>query len=61
MSNIKIQKIGVTKLDVDAVVNAANSGLWEGAECAELSLKRLAQQNLPRPAVNTVIVMWAVL
>lgn len=30
MSDITIKKIGVTKLDVDAVVNAANSGLWEG-------------------------------
>ena len=30
MSTIKIQKIGITKLDTDAVVNAANSGLWEG-------------------------------
>lgn len=30
MSNISIKKIGVTKLDVDVVVNAANSGLMEG-------------------------------
>ncbi len=30
MSSIEIQKIGITKLDTDAVVNAANSGLWEG-------------------------------
>lgn len=30
MSTIKIQKIGITKLDVDAIVNAANDGLWEG-------------------------------
>ena len=30
MSNIKIQKIGITKLNVDAIVNAANEGLWEG-------------------------------
>lgn len=30
MSSIKIRKIGITKLNVDAVVNAANNGLWEG-------------------------------
>ena len=30
MSGITIKKIGITKLDTDAVVNAANSGLWEG-------------------------------
>lgn len=30
MSQIKIEKNSITRLDVDAVVNAANSGLWEG-------------------------------
>ena len=30
MSSIRIQKIGITKLKADAVVNAANSDLWEG-------------------------------
>lgn len=30
MSTLTIQKIGVTKLDTDVIVNAANSGLWEG-------------------------------
>lgn len=30
MSSIEIQKIGITKLTVDAIVNAANEGLWEG-------------------------------
>lgn len=29
-SIIQIKKIGITKLNVDAIVNAANSGLWEG-------------------------------
>ena len=29
-STIKIQKIGITKLPVDAIVNAANEGLWVG-------------------------------
>ncbi len=31
MSSIEIKKIGITKLDTDAVVNAANTGLWEGS------------------------------
>lgn len=30
MNSIKIQKIGITDLDTDAVVNAANDGLWAG-------------------------------
>ncbi|MBQ9305731.1 macro domain-containing protein [Butyrivibrio sp.] len=30
MSLIEIKKIGITQLDADAVVNAANTGLWEG-------------------------------
>lgn len=30
MSTIEIKKTGITKLDTDAVVNAANTGLWEG-------------------------------
>ena len=30
MSSIEIRKIGITKLDTDAVVNAANTGLLEG-------------------------------
>ena len=30
MSSIEIKKIGITKLDTDAIVNAANEGLWEG-------------------------------
>lgn len=30
MHAIEIRRIGITELDTDAVVNAANSGLWEG-------------------------------
>ncbi len=30
MSSIEIQKIGITELNTDAIVNAANEGLWEG-------------------------------
>ena len=31
MSTISIQKTGITRLDTDAIVNAANEGLWAGA------------------------------
>ena len=31
MGEIKIQKIGITRLHTDAIVNAANSGLWAGS------------------------------
>ncbi len=30
MNTIKIQKIGITDLNTDAIVNAANDGLWAG-------------------------------
>ena len=30
MNSIRIQKIGITDLDTDAIVNAANDGLWAG-------------------------------
>ena len=30
MSSVEIKKIGITKLDTDAIVNAANEGLCEG-------------------------------
>ena len=30
MSIIEIKKIGITDLDNDAIVNAANDGLWTG-------------------------------
>jgi len=30
MSNIRIEKVGITKVKADAIVNAANEGLWEG-------------------------------
>ena len=34
MSLIEIKKIGITQLDTDAVVNAANTGLGKAAEYA---------------------------
>lgn len=30
MSSIEIKKIGITKLNTDSIVNAANEGLWQG-------------------------------
>lgn len=36
MSSIEIKKIGITKLDTDAVVNAANTGLWEGGGVCDI-------------------------
>lgn len=48
MSNIKIQKIGVTKLDVDAVVNAANSGLWEGGGVCGAIFKEAGSAELTK-------------
>lgn len=30
MNSVAIQKTGITKLDTDAIVNAANEGLWAG-------------------------------
>lgn len=30
MSSIEIKKIGITEVEADCIVNAANSGLWEG-------------------------------
>lgn len=46
MSNISISKIGVTKLDVDAVVNAANSGLWEGGGVCGAIFKEAGSKEL---------------
>lgn len=31
MSKIEIRKVGITEIPVDAVVNAANEGLWAGS------------------------------
>lgn len=36
MSSIEIRKIGITKLNMDAIVNAANEGLWESVHIETL-------------------------
>lgn len=46
MSSIEIQKIGITKADVDCVVNAANSGLWEGGGVCGAIFKEAGSREL---------------
>lgn len=46
MSSIEIKKIGITKADVDCVVNAANSGLWEGGGVCGAIFKEAGSRQL---------------
>ena len=53
MSMIEIKKIGITKLDTDAIVNAANEGLWEGSgiklkEHRLFASKEEAEASIPK-------------
>lgn len=47
MSNITVQKIGITKLDVDCIINAENENLWCRGVCGaifkEAGVQRLSQ------------------
>ncbi|MCQ2355359.1 MAG: NADAR domain-containing protein [Clostridia bacterium] len=45
---IKIQKIGVTKVDADCVVNAANSALQEGGGVCGAIFKEAGRDNLQK-------------
>lgn len=46
MSSVEIKKIGITKADVDCVVNAANSGLWEGGGVCGAIFKEAGSRQL---------------
>lgn len=46
MSTILIQKIGITNLDTDVIVNAANSGLWEGGGVCGAIFKAAGSKEL---------------
>ena len=46
MSSISIEKISITDLDTDAVVNAANEGLWAGGGVCGAIFRAAGHQQL---------------
>ena len=46
MSTISIQKISITDLDTDAVVNAATEGLWAGGGVCGAIFKAAGHKKL---------------
>lgn len=46
MSNIEIRKISITDLDTDAIVNAANDGLWAGGGVCGAIFKAAGHEQL---------------
>lgn len=60
-SSIEVKKIDITELNVDAIVNAANSRLQKVAVCAEQYFERQGEMNLQMPALRLVDVKPAML
>ncbi len=48
MSSVTVKKIGITKLDTDAIVNAANEGLCEGGGVCGAIFKEAGTENLTK-------------
>ncbi len=46
MGKIQILKTGITSLEVDALVNAANEGLWEGGGVCGIIFKAAGSKEL---------------
>lgn len=46
MSDIQIQKISITRLHTDAIVNAANEGLWEGGGVCGVIFREAGSKEL---------------
>lgn len=53
MVKIQILKTGITSLDTDALVNAANEGLWEGGGVCGIIFKAAGSQEL-QAACNAI-------
>ena len=53
MSHIQIQKNSITKLHTDAIVNAANEGLWEGGGVCGAIFREAGSKEL-RKACETI-------
>ena len=51
-SNIKVKQVDITDLDVDAIVNAANSGLHEGGGVCGAIFQKAGTANLTETCSN---------